>query len=172
MPQLLLQQLVEMQQSRRNYKIFKDTNLWLPVVFFSHSRNPTQEIDKVQDAWKLFHFLILISENKQQGWNMLCWCVVNWLNAQPVEKRGWRMRRKTTATWENKTWPSRMGLFSNGFVSCSAYFCAAPDSPHLRAQQIGAQQCIPPQTAPLLVSSVLHFCVHQSVRLRMLLMCF
>lgn len=49
-PQLLLQQLVETQQRRKNFKIFKDTYLWLPAVSSSHSRNPTQEIEMVQDA--------------------------------------------------------------------------------------------------------------------------
>lgn len=47
-------------------------------------------------------------------------------------------------------------------------FCAAPGSPHLRAQQIGAQHCVPPQTAPPLTPFVLHFCAHQSVRLKMM----
>lgn len=52
-PQLLLRQLVEAaepQQRRKNYEIFKDTNLWLPAVSSSRSHNPTQEVGKVNNA--------------------------------------------------------------------------------------------------------------------------
>lgn len=38
-------------------------------------------------------------------------------------------------------------------------------SPHLGVERIGAQQRVPPQAVPPLVPPVLHFRVHQSVRL-------
>lgn len=115
------------------------------------------------------------SKDKQSGWNTLLTCGKLVKRSARGEWEGKQKSKHEPACKIAKTWAFL--CFFRGLEAQKRLhweYCRWMGtltvqllvSPHLGVQRIGAQQRVPPQAAPPLVPPLLHFCVHQSVRLR------